>query len=1065
MRRLWHFLGSGCTALALAAAPPPATPDLTPVAVVNGDFGQEAKGWTLAAPVGVTLASGPGHRTGTRCLKLENPAAGAQATVLSEPVPLKVGQLYRLSAWIRTQGVRPDPTARYPTALGACLSMKSFPFTNASATVAGDGARQVSVLFFATTARDRIQLHLGRNGNTPGAAWFDDVRLEPVADITEYIPMATVRWAGPAFRYEDGGWTCLHIEGEPYERGRQYGELVAAELAQFVDKLAILQDKADPQHGWDRYRALADATMLRKYEPEFLEEMKGIADGAAKAGAKFRGRELDLLDVVTANSDIDLGEMGKAASVTATPLTGRSFMKAEDEAVREGQGDRCSSFVATKSATADGRVVMGQIFMWPPGYTGVDWNVMVDVQPAKGHRFIMQTFPGGISSGTDWYINDAGIVIGETTVAQTPFNPDGTPEANRIRKAAQYATSIDQVAEILKFKNNGLYTNDWTIADLKTDEGAVFLLGTDRTKLWRTGSKGHPADTPAGLKDFVWADNNNRDLAVREEMVPNADNNPVDLAFNTWNRDIAFQAFYKRYGQGRFDLAAGVAVQASSPINRPHACDGKLTTSEMAEKLMFVAHFGKTTLREKWVGGRYMADLPGATPHLTLGYTTFNPIYVADALKAARAAAKAPATPVEPKPDLAPVAELLAYPKRLLWSNTVFPASDGENWFVSGSAAYHALLRRLPEDPGKAEATLRDALAELNARYAYVTSREGSLAPAQARVAYDRYGAYQIPRIKGTFLLHQLRLLLGNKGFARTMAAVHAAYLNKPMTTADFIRTASAAAGRDLGPFVTQWVAREDLPAPAVAVTVAKAAEGCDVTVQVTQPGQPWHFLTTLELRGAKAARREKIEVQDGAASFTFHLAEPPRRVRFNAGRDLLTAQDNPYTLPNLLDDFDHLLYVAGTSRAVEANRSLALNYRDLMADAFTEILPPLKPDAEVTGADLAERDLVVFGGPEDNSLLARMAEDKLLPVTFGRGWFAFQGRTYGHAEDGLAVALPNPYNPKRTLYLITANSRLELWHMTHLFQRGMPAWALYKGAETVAKGFHTEPRFEVAVP
>ena len=135
------------------------------------------------------------------------------------------------------------------------------------------------------------------------------------------------------------------------------------------------------------------------------------------------------------------------------------------------------------------------------------------------------------------------------------------------------------------------------------------------------------------------------------------------------------------------------------------------------------------------------------------------------------------------------------------------------------------------------------------------------------------------------------------------------------------------------------------------------------------------------------------------------------------------------------------------------------------MADAFTEILPPLKPDAEVTGADLAERDLVVFGGPEDNSLLARMAEDKLLPVTFGRGWFAFQGRTYGHAEDGLAVALPNPYNPKRTLYLITANSRLELWHMTHLFQRGMPAWALYKGAETVAKGFHTEPRFEVAVP
>jgi len=1061
MRGSWTFLGICFSALALVASDPVVLP------LVNAGFEQQqdnqAAGWTLAKGKGATVSIGLGHKPGFRSLRVENPAEGAESTVESEPVKLEVGRLYRLSAHIRTKGVHPDPTARYPTALGACLSMKSFPFTNASATVAGDGSQAVSVAFFATTASDRVQLHLGRNGKTAGAAWFDDLKLEQVDDIGAMIPMETVRWAGKGFRYDDGGWIVLHIEGAPYERGLQYGQLVASELAQFVDKLAILQDKADPVRGWDRQRTLADALMLRKYEPEFLEEMKGIADGAAKAGAKFRGRDLDVLDVVTANSDIDLGEIASAIRVTASPLTGKTFLKAEDEAATGGKGDRCSSFIATKSASADGRVVMGQIFMWPPGYTGVDWNVMVDVQPTQGHRFVMQTFPGGISSGTDWYLNDAGIVIGETTVQQTPFNPDGTPEANRIRQAAQYATSIDQVAEILKKGNNGLYTNDWTIADTKTDEGAVFLLGTKETKLWRTGSKGHPADTPGGLKDFVWADNNNRDLGVRKERVPNAENEPVDLAFNTWNRDIAFQDFYKRFGQGKFDLQVGVELNASSPINRPHACDGKLTTSEMAEKLMFIAHFGKTTLREKWVGGRFMADLPGATPHLTLGFTTFSPLYVAEKLKQARAA-ETPAAAAAAKADLAAAREVYAFPRRLLWSNTVFPATDGENWFVSGSAAYHGLLKRLPEAQDKAAVSLRDSLAELNARYAYVVSREGSLAPAKAQVAYDRYGAYQIPRIKGTFLLHQLRLLVGNAPFAKAMGAVHEAFGNRPMTTEDFTKTVSRSLGRDLAPFVQQWVGREDLPDPVVTAAVAPATEGFDVTVKVTQPGTPWHFVTFLELRSAKGSRFVRLEADAAMASTTYHVAEKPTHVIFNAGRDLPVRQENPYTLPNLMDDFDHTLHVYGTSREVEANRSLALNFRDLMADAFTEILPPVKPDAEVTQEELASRDLVVYGGPEANSLLARIVAEHPLPVTFGKGFFRFQGRTYGSSRDGLALALPNPYNPKRTLFLYTANSRLELWHMTHLFQRGLPGWALYRGAETVAKGFHREERHEVAL-
>ncbi len=89
--------------------------------------------------------------------------------------------------------------------------------------------------------------------------------------------------------------------------------------------------------------------------------------------------------------------------------------------------------------------------------------------------------------------------------------------------------------------------------------------------------------------------------------------------------------------KGNIDAIAGVNVWASAPINRPHACDGKITTSEMAENLVFLAHSGKVTLREKFIGeNRRIPDLPGATPRLSLGYSVASPVFITEKLKAAR---------------------------------------------------------------------------------------------------------------------------------------------------------------------------------------------------------------------------------------------------------------------------------------------------------------------------------------------------------------------------------------------------------------------------------------------
>src|SRR5207248_8557434 len=119
------------------------------------------------------------------------------------------------------------------------------------------------------------------------------------------------------------------------------------------------------------------------------------------------------------------------------------------------------------------KIVFGHIAM--SGLTsGPFVGVWIDVKPKSGRRFVMQAFPGGIWSSQDYYLNDAGILLAETTIEQTRFDPAGTPLAGRARKAIQYGESIDDVVRHLSEGNNGLYSNAWLVGDTKTNEIALY---------------------------------------------------------------------------------------------------------------------------------------------------------------------------------------------------------------------------------------------------------------------------------------------------------------------------------------------------------------------------------------------------------------------------------------------------------------------------------------------------------------------------------------------------------------------------------------------------------------
>ena len=196
----------------------------------------------------------------------------------------------------------------------------------------------------------------------------------------------------PGYRYPQAGWIVLHIEGEPYERGYQHGRLMAPEIARFVGEIARYRSSKAPADAWQDLRLLADALFLRRFDSEYLEEMKGIADGAAAAGAKWDGRPLDLLDLVTINADVETNFLENALEATATGLEGRRFREPAQQGPVRPQESHCSAFAATGPATADGQVVFGHITMWNL-FHAYHYNVWLDVKPARGHRVLDANLP------------------------------------------------------------------------------------------------------------------------------------------------------------------------------------------------------------------------------------------------------------------------------------------------------------------------------------------------------------------------------------------------------------------------------------------------------------------------------------------------------------------------------------------------------------------------------------------------------------------------------------------------------------------------------------------------
>ncbi len=399
----------------------------------------------------------------------------------------------------------------------------------------------------------------------------------------------------------------MHLEGTPEEIGYQHGSLLAGEIADLLRVIKPYLLKSS-NRDWGFYRRASETMLWKGIDPEYQREIDGIV-----AGLRSEGVDADRWDLVALNANQEL-------PYYYVPWLDR---KEGRNPVTHAPGN-CSAFIATGRHTKTGQIVMGHN-AWTNYVVGTRWNIIFDIKPVEGSRFLMDGLPGVIVSDDDFGVNSNGIMITETTITQFEgWDPAGKPEFVRARKALQYSRSIDDFVRIMLEGNNGGYANDWLIGDNKTGEIALFELGLKYHELKRTNDGCYfGANFPVSEKvskyetkfDHHKLDSSPNARKRRWEELIAAHKGQIDLELGKSFENDAFDVITQRDGTNERTLCGRVE---SSPRGVPEwdwgpyypagTVQSKVIDGALASKMAFwgqVGHHGSD-----FVASEFLAKHP-----------------------------------------------------------------------------------------------------------------------------------------------------------------------------------------------------------------------------------------------------------------------------------------------------------------------------------------------------------------------------------------------------------------------------------------------------------------------
>jgi predicted esterase len=111
--------------------------------------------------------------------------------------------------------------------------------------------------------------------------------------------------------------------------------------------------------------------------------------------------------------------------------------------------------------------------------------------------------------------------------------------------------------------------------------------------------------------------------------------------------------------------------------------------------------------------------------------------------------------------------------------------------------------------------------------------------------------------------------------------------------------------------------------------------------------------------------------------------------------------------------------------------------------DGFCDGYPRVATDTEITDEQIGKYNLVLFGTPKTNSVLARLAEK--LPIRIGEGEYQVGERSFTGADLGLVMCYPNPLAPAHYVAIYSGARYGEKLTINHKHDL-LPDFLVYRG-------------------
>jgi len=304
----------------------------------------------------------------------------------------------------------------------------------------------------------------------------------------------------------------------------------------------------------------------------------------------------------------------------------------------------------------------------------------------------------------------------------------------------------------------------------------------------------------------------------------------------------------------------------------------------------------------------------------------------------------------------------------------------------------------------------------------------GRVDPASRAIGYG----------KGAMVFHMVRTMIGDKAFFGTLREICRERMYRQAAWSDFTRAFSRSAGKDLAPFMAQWLLRPGGPRFALkGVAARQQGTGWAVSGEVAQASPSYEVDLPLRLETAGVPVSRKVAVAREVTPFSIAAPAAPRRLLLDPDAELfrlLSPAELPPTINRIKGSEQLLVVVTKACRASKGTMQLLLASLGQQRAAVIG-------EGELDSKLLNGRDILFCGVPR-SGLLPVLPEGMVI----SNRDFSLFGERFSSPDDLLFLTLRNPQAEGRVqalfLPLSEAAARQYVPKITHYGSYGYLAFA-----------------------